>query len=371
MKTMSANSPRLWPWALASMISLGSVLLFLGVYALVASQLALTPDGHWPSFCKWDCAWYGSIAETGYNAAPRPDRSANYGFFPALPIAAAVIMKLSGLAFASAGVIANGLAIFIFSFLVLLNHKSLNLVNTREVLVFLVSFLVSPWSLYDHIPYSEMIFNMAAMGTFVCWRREQYLLAAIFGIVLTATRVTGTFLPIFLCLETLYAERYRLVDFVLSLDRRIFSIAAMPLGLLSFLTYLYFHTGDFFAYFHIQESAWNHAFRNPFGILEAAMAGNGRAIYGLLAYFTVMPALAAGMIWRRIPVVLGAFAMACMTLPVLSMIDGQARYALAIFPVYLLAPSLPRILQYALAAALLAGQFVIIYFWLLESPLLT
>ena len=111
--------------------------------------------------------------------------------------------------------------------------------------------------------------------------------------------------------------------------------------------------------------------RNPADMIAAAFQGNGRAIDGSLAFVLASTGLLAGLLLGRIPPVLTGFALCAMILPILSKIEAQARYALALFPLYLLVPALSNRWRLAVFAAFVVGQFVIVYYWLLENSLLT
>src|SRR5688572_29878691 len=326
------------PLVLASAVA-GSVTLFFGIAYLGANALLPpSPDGGLWSLCVWDCRWYRSIALLGYDHDPGTrggavvGLEANYAFFPAFPTIAALLMKVTSVSFTAAGFLLNSLSALLFCWIALIHRRELGIQSDREVVIFLLAFLLSPWSLYNHVPYSEMLFNLAALGTFVLWRRQNFLLAAVFGAVLTATRVTGILLPLILLAELLIRERGRVVEIALQPDNRFRSLALMPIGLMAFMIYLAITVGDPLAHLRIQHLGWGHDLRNPFESVAAIAAGGGgfTGYYNLAAWILVTGLLVAGLLVKRIPPALAAFAWIAPSISLLSTHFSQARFALAL-----------------------------------------
>jgi hypothetical protein len=236
--------------------------------------------------------------------------------------------------------------------------------------VFLAAFLLSPWSLYNHVPYTEMLFNLTVLGAFIFWRRGNYVAAAVFGVVLTATRPTGILLPLVLSIELCYRERHRFIDLLGRPDGRLRALAVMPLGLAAHIVFLYFHIGDPLAYSHVQEIGWGVSLGNPLAVLVAASVAGLKSQYGAAAFLLASAALLTGVLLRRIPYSLAAVAWLAACVPLAAMITSQPRYALALFPIYLVVPAAPRVVRFALIAMLALGQAVIVYFWLQKSTAL-
>jgi hypothetical protein len=275
-------------------------------------------------------------------------------------------MKVTKLSFVAGGFILNALLSWLFCWIALTYRSELNLKDEAETSVFLVAFLLSPWSLYNHIPYTEMLFNVAALGAFVFWRRGNYIAAAVFGVVLTATRATGIVLPVVLSIELIYRERHRFIELVRRPDGRLRALAVMPLGLAAFLVFLYFRVGDPLAYSHIQDIGWAFVPGNPLTVLVAGSVVDLGSQYGAAAFLLATVVLLAGVLLRRVPGSLAAFAWLAPCVALTAMIIGQPRYALALFPLYLVVPAAPRIVRFVLIAMLALGQAVIVYYWLLN-----
>jgi hypothetical protein len=350
---------------LAAIIAGLSTLSFAAFYLAANALLPSPPEGwRWP-LCIWDCGWYHSIVERGYDRMPDPrNMSANFGFFPAFPIGVSLLMKVTGLSFVAGGLTLNALLSWLFCWIALKYKSELNLKDEAETTVFLTAFLLSPWSLYNHIPYTEMLFNVAALGAFVFWSRGNYIAAAVFGVVLTATRPTGILMPLVLSIELCYRERHRFIDLVRRPDGRLRALAVMPMGLAAFIVFLYFRVGDPLAYSHIQEFGWGWSPGNPIAVLLAAGVVGPSSQYGAAAFLLASAALLTGVLLRRIPNSLAAFAWLTPCVALTGLILSQPRYALALFPLYLVVPAAPRIVRFVLIAMLALGQAVFVYYWL-------
>jgi hypothetical protein len=359
------------PLLLAAMLAGASTLCFAVFYLAANALLPSPPEGwRWP-LCVWDCGWYSSIAEHGYDRVADPrELVANYGFFPLFPLGARALMKATGLSFVPAGLVLNALLSWLFCWLALKYPGELNLRGDAETSCFLAAFLFSPWSLYNHVPYTEMMFNVAALGTFVFWRRGELVAAAMFGVALTATRLTGVLLPMVLLIELGWRERHRLVELVLRPDARLRALAIMPLGLAAFFTFLYFRVGDPLAYFHIQEFGWGAKAGNPISVLLAAIVVSPDSQYGAAAFLLASAALLAGVLLRRIPNSLAAFGWLTPLTGLTAFIVSQPRHALALFPLYLVVPMAPRVIRFAVIAVLALGQAIFVYYWLQKSTAL-
>jgi hypothetical protein len=356
---------------LAAIIAGLSTVCFAAFYLVASALLPSAPEGL-DSLCIWDCGWYHSVAVSGYDRLPLPQTmSANLGFFPAFPIGVWLLMKLTGLPFVASGLILNALLSWLFCWIALKYKSELNLKDEVETTVFLAAFLLSPWSLYNHVPYTEMLFNVTVLGAFVFWRSGNYTAAAAFGAVLTATRPTGIFLPLVLSIELCYRERHRFIDLVGRPDGRLRALAVMPLGLAAHMVFLYFHVGDPLAYSHVQEVGWGWSLENPLAVLVAASVVGLKGQYGAAAFLLASAALLTGVLLRRIPHSLAAFAWLAPCVPLTAFVLSQPRYALALFPIYLVVPAAPRVVRFVLIAMLALGQAVIVYFWLLKSTVLT
>lgn len=355
--------PELFPRA-ARLTAL-SLMVFLAGFAL---SLALMPDraGHGlANLCHWDCGWYRSIAEAGYDVSPRENSlEANFGFYPGFPLAVRGVMTVSGLDFTAAAVLLNAIYTLLFVWLALSSREELLLRSDRDATVFVLAFLLVPLSLYDRVPYSEAQFNLALLATFVAWRRGAFVTAAIAGVVLTATRVTGVFLPVALLIELVIRERWRVLGLLAAPDGRFRALAVMPLGAIVFFVYLAFHVGDPLANFRVQSVAWDHPIGNPIdNLLEAITFPVLANVSGALAFLVAGGGFLFGIWRRRIPLPLALTGLGIVTMPTVTGLVGLPRYALALFVVFLVIPAVPKVLQWPLVGFFALLQIVMVVLW--------
>lgn len=320
-----------------------ALIVFIGSFALAMIVMQDRPNPGLHDLCQWDCIWYRSILEDGYDLEPRTKRfEANLGFYPGFPLVVGGVMAITGLDFTASAVFLNAIYTLLFVWLALSSREELLLKSDRDATVFLLAFLLTPFSLYNRVPYTEAQFNLAILATFVAWRRGAFIAAALAGAALTVTRVTGVFLPVALLLELLFRERWRVLDLLRAPDGRFRALAIMPLGAVAFFVFLAFHVGDPLANFRVQNVGWLHPLGNPLeilveGLLSLHHEGTIPAVvFGLSAIVLILG-------WRRgrIPPPLAVMALCIVTMPTFTGLLGLPRYALAIFPVYLAMPGLP------------------------------
>ena len=359
---MNVLSGRWRTLALAAGVGLGTLLFFFLAYFVVIMFLPTNTRSH--DLCVLDCYWYGAIARDGYGAAPDiMTLQARFGFFPGYPVAASLFMDLTGLPFDIAGIALNAGFSLLFCWLALEYRDDLGLKDEKSALTFLAAFLLSPWGLYNRVPYSEMLFNLGSLATFIAWRQKNYPVAAISGSIVTATRFSGVLLPAALCLELLVRDWKHALDLLARPDGHLRSLAIMPLGLVAFMLFLYFQTGDPLAYVHVEQVGWNQGFRNPLATLWGGLWAGPSTRYSVAAFIVTSIALFWGTRVRRIPVALALFAWLAPAVAVTSTLVAQPRFSLALFPIYLIAPAAPRRLKPALIALLAIGQAGFLFFW--------
>lgn len=339
--------------------------LFAVAFALAMVIMQDRPNPGLHNLCQWDCIWYESIIEEGYDLEPRTPRfEANLGFYPGFPLAVGGVMALTGLDFTASAVLLNAVYTLLFVWLALSSREELLLRSDRDAALFLLAFLLTPFSIFNRVPYTEAQFNLAILATFVAWRRGALVAAALAGAALTMTRVTGIFLPIALLVELLVRERWRLLDLLKAPDGRFRALAVMPFGAVAFFVFLAFHIGDPLANFRVQNVGWLHPLRNPVetlvdGFMSFHHEGTIPAIvFGLSAVVLIVG-------WRqgRIPPPLALMALCIVTMPTFTGLLGLPRYAFAIFPIYLAVPALSGWARWSLLTVFVVLHVIFVIQW--------
>jgi len=176
-------------------------------------------------FANFDAAYYLLIAAKGYTV--------NAGFFPLFPLSIAIVnLPFNTLPFDIAQYflaiflvsIFFMSALFVFHKLVRVDYKP----NTAAwSIVFLLTF---PTSFFYAAIYSESLFLLLSLLAFYFAGKKKWLIAGIFGGLLSATRVVGIAIFPALLYEYFKYEKSKSLA-------KIISISLAPLGLISYVFY--------------------------------------------------------------------------------------------------------------------------------------
>lgn len=310
---------------------------------------------------RWDTTWYLSIARSGYRHA------AEAVFFPLYPgLVALVSAPFGNAAAVLVGIlIASGCALAALYLL----HRLVELEFGADVArntVWIVAWL--PVALFLSAVYPESLFMLLVTASFYAGRLGRWWLAGVLGCLAATTRNTGVLLVVPLVLLYLYGPRE---DHGVgrpgsglrprySLRPDFLWIAAVPVGLLAYLTYTKLTLGSFLAPFN-QQHHWHRSFTPlggvPAGIWEgikaliAAVPG-GASLIGVhlntdsitrriveLA-FLILGATLLRLSWRRLPMPYTAFAGISLLLAVsapskVEPLRSLPRFTLVLFPLWI------------------------------------
>lgn len=335
----SAAPPTVLPYAVTRVA--------LGAVAIVAA--ARLPAGNPCSPCdptsstlvnalsRWDGRWYLSIARDGYSYAP--GSQSNVAFSPLLPALMRGLAWLSGdlsdgrLLLAGA-VIANAALLIALAYLVALGRLELGEGPARRATVYL---LIFPTTIFLSAVYPESLFLACAVATVLEARRGRWWLAGTFAALGTIARPFGIVLVISLAVQVV-ADRARG-------PVRPALVAGMVLPIAAFLAwqaYLYRVSGDALVFLH-SELQWSQRptvpVRSITDLLDPAVYGDPWIVAAALILMTTCVVLS----WRLLHPATAAYGTA-MLLAVVSSgtLTSFPRYALAIFPAFLVLGALGR-----------------------------
>ena len=209
------------------------------------------------AMCKYDCQWYLTIINEGYDVVPRVTPKlwkglANFAFFPLYPLIVKSLVIITGISAVVIGVVLNQLIVLISMMVFYLYLKLfVDELNSRFGALLLA---FSPFSIYFASLYTEALFLLLSLLSFYFMRTNRLFLSAICGGFLSATRPLGVMfsLPFLghLGLHTKITASSICKIAILS----IISIS----GLLCYMFYLHIHVGDFLAFHHIQKGWGRH-----------------------------------------------------------------------------------------------------------------
>lgn len=324
-------------------------LLVVNVFALMAlNRLNLAPDTalEWMSpetykprqswdvvnlHNRWDAYWYLDIAKNGYYL--RGEKTlANVVFFPLYPLLVRAAGVLTGGNLELAGWILS--CLFLAIALVLLMRLAGEFhpgVDPRLTAVFL---LVYPTAFFLNAIYSESLFLALSLASVLCALRRRFLWAALWAGLASATRVAGLFLCVFLLVEFVQARGWRGL-----LRPGVLALAPAPLGILAFFAYHWAVFGDFFLFLKVQ-SWFGRDFETA--LEDFAVRNNPELVDTLLDLSHSAGALALALIaLKRFRPSYGIYMLVSLAVALASgTVLGIARYAMVLFPIYLIGAGL-------------------------------
>ncbi|CAN7672301.1 hypothetical protein LJR016_005371 [Devosia sp. LjRoot16] len=254
--------------AMLVLLALAGIALRGAVFAAIKGGTDVS--GYVHALCVWDCGWYRTIAEGGYDLAPgvrlRPG-AANWAFFPLSPTLAALLGRLTGLSAEWAGFIVSNTAAILAA---LAARPLFN--SGRAYWLFATGLLVGPFSFLFSSLHTEALFILMTTLALRALSNSRFVVAGLATALLSATRVTGVlmvFAMLAKAVEDHLTQGGRWRDLPLALIGNpplLLGLALAPAGLFAYIAWLQFQVGDGLAFVHIQR-AWGRELVNPLSSL--------------------------------------------------------------------------------------------------------
>ncbi|MEG4286578.1 mannosyltransferase family protein [Microcoleus sp. A006_D1] len=198
------------------------------------------PKSGWELFSHWDGRWYTQIATLGYSYADDGQQH-SVAFYPLFPLLIRGLMTL-GMRSDAAGVFINSFAFL--GALVLIYYWVEERYDTGVAKWTTAVLAWCPFSLFCTVIYTEGLFLFLTASALRSFERGEYIWAAVWGALTTATRGPGVALiPAFLL--TAWREKRPPLAY--------FAGLASALGILSFSIYCAIRFGDALAFVHVQK----------------------------------------------------------------------------------------------------------------------
>lgn len=274
----------------------------------------------YPDLCNWDCAWYKSIVEHGYDIEPHghpKGDAANWAFFPALPFIAKALFHIFGLSAANSLILTGKvfflLSIFWFMKFARLYNPGVSAWGAGMIVAF------SPYAIYGNVGYTEPLFLVWTCSFFYFLKQKEYIKSGLCGSVLTSTRLAGLF-AVFSYLFCAVQQFYRTRDNRLEI---LLGVMLIPLGLACFMLILHAVMGDGLAFSHIQR-AWGRSPQNPLWIIDKGIRGTAFNVYSTLTALTAIFLLLILVVQRRYE--LAIFSLMCSVIPLSTGLWSIPRY---------------------------------------------
>ncbi len=253
---------------------LRAFLLGLGVLLvqLLVAVVFLAPEGplleRYRTLVQHDSYWFQNIIDRGYNTILPPIQHklmevSNVAFFPAYPMIAAALQKLTRLETGDALLLtaqAAACGFWTYFFLLAARWKISPLLQFFGAL----AIVAHPAAFFLVAAYSESLFMMALLG-FVYWSgaegRAAWVLAALHGLVMSATRIVGLPCAAYPVVQRVFAggwTRFRAVGgWLREYLAAVVLMGVATLGGLSFFVYCLFRWGRWDLYMLTQRAGWD------------------------------------------------------------------------------------------------------------------
>ena len=307
---------------------------------------------------RWDSIWYLDIAKNGYSYSGDLGNT-NTVFFPLYPIAIRIVALLTFGHFPLAGWLVS--ITFLFFALVYFRRLLIEFHPDIDPFVPITLLLVFPTAFFLSAVYTESMFLFLSIASFYSAFRKNFLLAGIFGLVASLTRITGLFLFLPLAWEFWLHSRTQKRPLTEALP-----LLFIPAGVFSFFLYHYLVFGDFFLWLKV-EREWGRGFtltKEHFLLDNASEIVN----FSLDISFVMLGLAAAFFVFKKLRTSYGIYMLTTVLIAVGSgTLMSINRYVLCLFPMYILlgktspvvrqAVTYVSILFFALYTILFAGNY--------------
>jgi Mannosyltransferase (PIG-V) len=339
-----------------------AVLSRLVVFAagVVGDVFLPTEPGHWVAdpgspflsmWAKWDSQWYVQIVRDGYWYQPL--QQSNVAFFPLYPMAVKVASSLlAGNAILAGFVVSNLAFVGALVLLYLLTDLELGEHGAGRRAVGYLAFF--PTAFFLSCVYTESLFLLLSVACVYFARRRWWAAAAGAGLLASATRNLGVVLWMLTAWEWLRCQGWRLRQVhqrvmwsetwsgVRAHWSELTLISAIPLGLLAYVAFLKLNFDRPMAFIEVQ-AAWGRQNVGPVAVIaretrallstgltkgDLSRVLNMGLLFGVLA---LVP-----FIWRRLGGGYALYVLILLLVPVSSSAMSLLRYALTLFPVFIL-----------------------------------
>ena len=346
--------------------------LSVTILQIVVSIFLLAPSGpfeyRYRTLVQHDSHWFANIVHRGYETIVPPISHklmevSNTAFFPAYPAFAWILHRAFDVTAEDALLIVAQAAAWGFWTYFFLFGQRWNLPVSWQFLGAL-AIVAHPAAFFLVAAYSESLFLMALLG-FLYWSaadtRRAHILAAIHGMVMSATRIVGlpcALAPVIKKIWELGAKRLGNVrDWISNYGRDVVLSAAAMLGGLAFFVYCQFRWGHWDIYMLTQRFGWDirpdylavfrpssyhwmtPALANPTEMSQMAMTLGGVMLLGMFAAEFFLPRQRPTLRYVRIEFYFAAFVLYFLSVSGVACVNMESmlRYQFCLHPLIVLA----------------------------------
>jgi hypothetical protein len=286
---------------------------------------------------RWDAEHYIGIATTGYSGTEP-------AFFPLYPLLIFLAGQFTGNHLLAGLLISNAASFFALLYLYKLVEHEFNR-HVAHRAVFYVS--IFPTAIFFSAVYSESLFLCFSVASFYYIRERRWLLAGACGFLAALTRVEGVLLAVPFLIEwgiALYESRGDWFKWPVDTALKpLAGLALVPLGLVSYMAYLWVLRGDPLYFSHVQ-AHWGRylappwvSFGHAFRLITGDYAPQTIANQLLEVTFTVLMLGVLAIGFRRLRASYIAYMAVSVLVPLsTSSLMSMPRFALVLFPMFAL-----------------------------------
>ncbi|MGA5817093.1 hypothetical protein ACPC54_04430 [Kitasatospora sp. NPDC094028] len=344
--------PAVWCYTLLKLVGFTvfmKLLSFSGEYARKPARFGGGANP-WDVLASWDGWWYQQVAQFGYHPALVPIPGATGGFvidqnsaafFPLYPGLMRMTSEVTGLGLYGAGMLVSVVAsLFAAAGIFAVVEKLSG--DYRAGVIAAGIWAIAPGSGAEWAVYSDSTF--VALAAWACYltMTRKWIAAGAVTLVAGLNRPTAAALIGAVGLAAL-VELWRRESGVL---RPLAAMLMAPLGLLGYVAWVGWRTGEWGGYFRLQHDAWLHYFdwgEGTWHAIRGVLLGRNDYPFAfqvpdLLATLIVftLPMLIVLLIRLRPPLVLVAYTLATIVsvLGSLGIFGNVSRYLLPAFPLF-------------------------------------
>jgi Gpi18-like mannosyltransferase len=284
---------------------------------------------------RWDSEWILSVVLHGYQTFPITVGTTtitlgNWGFFPLYPMLVRLINTVTGNPVAAGIVVSNFSAIGALSYVYLLARDLRDEDHAVRTVTYLCLF---PTTLFLSAVYTESLFLLTTVAAIFYATRKKWLIAVLWGMLSTLVRPPGILLllPLFLLYMEQRDNDWRKIDFRVSL------LLVVPLGMIFYMIYLYYLTGNPLVFMQ-QQTAWGRSLSAPWTPFWGFIKNPALHSYKFSFIDFFLACLVVGAIpsiFRRFSPAHGSYALVSILVPLTTgILASIGRYSLVIYPLF-------------------------------------
>ncbi|OLR90249.1 hypothetical protein BJP25_01175 [Actinokineospora bangkokensis] len=245
---------------------------------------------------SWDGWWFRAIAEGGYSGVPtylvdsfgHRDATTPLAFFPGYPKLVGLLSTTTGMSSTTAGITVSVLSGVACAYALAAMGELVRGGSRRVGLVLVALFAASPMGIALTMVYSEALFCAFAAWALVFLLRRQWVYAGLLCACAGLVRTTGAALVAAIGLAAVVAVVSRKDSW-----RPWVGGLLAPLGLLGYLGFVAYRTGELNGWFALQERGWDSRF--DWGVATAGWVvdrlSDGRSILDFVELLVLLGSL--------------------------------------------------------------------------------